>query len=426
MIQRLWATLVKECQLLWRDRKGLVVLFVLPILLVFIMTLIQHEAYRSLNETGVPVLLINDDNGVLGQTIQRAFEDFELCSVTVYNDEQSSVKSSYVDLVASGEYVVAVHVPENATSVLRQDVKLIMDAITEDEKLDSTLLKQVEIEIVADPIARKSFIMAIGSGLREFIASVKTRILFEMMSTELNEISGNQNKLTFPAQDFFIFNEYYAVSGEDDVFAPNAVQHNIPAWAIFSIFFIIIPLGASIIKERENGLITRLRTLPGNYFSILSGKLLLFTIIGCIQMAIIVCIGLYILPQLGLPRLQLGSNLGAFTLLTIIVAISAVAYGLFLGTFFNSAPQASIFGGISVLIFSALGGIWVPLNIMPDIMQSISIVSPLNWSLKGFYALMIQNAGLSDILYCILMMLLFTAVMVCTSWFINVNRCLRA
>jgi ABC-2 type transport system permease protein len=35
---------------------------------------------------------------------------------------------------------------------------------------------------------------------------------------------------------------------------------------------------------------------------------------------------------------------------------------------------------------------------MPDIMQTISKISPLNWGLTGFYDILIRNGNVTDIL----------------------------
>ncbi|TFG93085.1 MAG: ABC transporter permease, partial [Syntrophobacterales bacterium] len=44
--------------------------------------------------------------------------------------------------------------------------------------------------------------------------------------------------------------------------APSAVQHNIPAWALFGLFFTCIPLAGSLLVERNSGIWIRLMTMP--------------------------------------------------------------------------------------------------------------------------------------------------------------------
>ena len=70
---------------------------------------------------------------------------------------------------------------------------------------------------------------------------------------------------------------------------------------------------------------------------------------------------------------------------------------MLLGTIATSHEQAASFGSVSVIILAAIGGIWVPVYMMPTIMQKISIISPLNWGLDGFYDVFLRGANIVDI-----------------------------
>ncbi len=404
-MHRLLATLIKELHILRRDKTGIALLFIMPLCLVFLMTLIQHEAYKSLNETGIPVLFVNHDNDSLGLAIEQGFNHTTLFQLSTDHGEKYSELSAVKKTVLDGEYLVAVIVPEGATEILRQDIGNIMDHFFEGTPLTEEEMAQVEIEIIVDPIARKSFVVAITGGLKEFIASIKTRVIFQLMAERMVEFSPEGSELSIPETDFFVFNEDYAL--EDDKFQPNAVQHNIPAWAIFSMFFIVIPLAVSIINERTEGLYIRLRTFPGNYLSILSGKLLVYFLVAVLQFVVILQVGMHIMPLLGLPALNVGENNFALSIMVLAVSMAAVGYALLVGTLFDTSAQSSIFGGISILLMAAIGGIWVPVNIMPDIMQKLSEVSPLNWALTGFYELFIKGGGWKEIQIHVLKLALF-------------------
>ena len=48
-------------------------------------------------------------------------------------------------------------------------------------------------------------------------------------------------------------------------------------------------------------------------------------------------------------------------------------------------------GGGAALGLVAMGRIWVPSYVMPEVMRNISAFSPLNWSLEGFYKLFLRG-----------------------------------
>ena len=76
-----------------------------------------------------------------------------------------------------------------------------------------------------------------------------------------NEITSNQTPI----------NEI-PVSRDGSRNTPNATQHNIPAWTIFAMFFIVISLGSNVVREKLNGSFIRLKTLPTNYITALVSK----------------------------------------------------------------------------------------------------------------------------------------------------------
>ena len=57
-MNRLKASFIKELLILSRDRAGLAMLFVMPIALVLIMTLLQESTFNKLNEKQLPVLIM--------------------------------------------------------------------------------------------------------------------------------------------------------------------------------------------------------------------------------------------------------------------------------------------------------------------------------------------------------------------------------
>ncbi|MGB4843780.1 MAG: ABC transporter permease, partial [Ferruginibacter sp.] len=81
--------------------------------------------------------------------------------------------------------------------------------------------------------------------------------------------------------------------------------------------------------------------------------------------------------------------------------------------------QAAIMGSLSILLLSALGGIWVPSYVMPEVMRNISSFSPLNWSLEGFYTLFLRGGGVADILTDALKLMGFFFVMMGISYLAN-------
>jgi ABC-2 type transport system permease protein len=117
-------------------------------------------------------------------------------------------------------------------------------------------------------------------------------------------------------------------------------------------------------------------------------------------------IGMYLLPLLDMPKLQVSDWLTLF-LITLASSFAATGYGIVIGTIASTQTQASIFGSVSTVILAAIGGVWIPVTVMPDAMRSISEISPMNWSIQGYYNVFLRSSGFTEILPEFSMLMIF-------------------
>jgi ABC-2 type transport system permease protein len=101
--------------------------------------------------------------------------------------------------------------------------------------------------------------------------------------------------------------------------------------------------------------------------------------------------------------------------------MAACGYGILLGTMARTYEQASAFGAVSVVIAAAIGGIMVPVFVMPPVMQTISIFSPLSWGLNAFMDVFVRGGSLGSVLPDITLLVLFFLVTILIAWF-NLSR----
>ena len=422
MLHKLLATVKKEVLLLLRDKVVLSILFIMPMVLIFVMTLVQDSAFKTMNEKGIPVVFIDNDKDSLGIQIERGLKANDLCYLSDSIDGKPASVETAQKAVQEGKFLVGIVIPKGATEAIRKNVTELVNQTLNGE--DSAIHKSagktdsVEITILIDPVAKKSFLISMTSNLREFISEVKTKIMFQTFSEQVAEIiPDKQNAPTnsYQKSQIIKYKELYASKSEDKI-VPNAVQHNVPAWTIFAMFFIAIPLSSSILKEKNEGSVFRLHTMPTPYLLLVNGKIIVYVIVCLIQFVLMLSVGQIFLPMLGLPALVLGNSIAGIMLLTGATAFAATGYGVMVGTLASTEHQAAIMGSLSILLLSALGGIWVPSYVMPEVMRNISAWSPLNWSLEGFYKLFLRGGHVSDVLgETIKLLLFFLATMTVTS-----------
>ena len=314
MFIKLLAAIKKEALILLRDRVGLAVLFLMPMILIFVMTLIQDSAFKSLNERGIPIIFVDEDKDSLGVSIEDGLRNSGMCTFNNSIDGKPATAEMVEKAVSDGKFLVGIVVPKGATEAIRNNVKVLVqqtlgenDSIVKQPACRQAGSDSIEILIYIDPITKKSFLTSVTSSLREFISEIKTKIMFQTFSEQIAELIPDKKNTpanAFGRSQIIKYNEVYASKNFGEL-VPNAVQHNVPAWAIFAMFFIVLPLAGSMVKEKNEGSALRLQTVPTSYLIFLNGKIAVYILVCLIQLLLMLSVGMFLLPMLGLPTLEI-------------------------------------------------------------------------------------------------------------------------
>ena len=415
-MRKLFASAYKEALLLVRDIEGIVLLNIMPIILVIVVTLLQERSFQNILETKIKVIIVDFDNDSLGAAFRKGIQNSNVFETTEIVSGDSIILESARYDVAQGTYQIGILIPKNTTQRIKtRAINLVREQLpfnlsANPGKADST----ATIRLFFDPITKPSFKNLAKSRLIEFAAQTETRIIFETYARVINAITNQSGHPKFPSEPIIQFQEDL-VSEYTAGIIPNSVQHNVPAWTLFGMFLICIPIAGNIIKERNEGCLAKLKTMPISYFNIMSGKLVVFIFMCLLQATLIFLIGIYLLPVLGLPQLQIHHNWLALFTITLASAFAATGFGIVIGTLASSIVQASTFGSVATVIFAAIGGIWIPVNLMPGLLRHLSEISPMNWGIHGFYDVFLRNATTLDILPYIIKLLGFYGVCIVIS-----------
>jgi ABC-2 type transport system permease protein len=407
-MHKLWVSTYKEFLLLVRDLGGLAILFLMPLLLVVTITLVQNETFKTLKESKIPILVVDDDRGEVSKNILKNLKSSTLFEVKIQSSEQS-VK----EMVRTGKYQLGIVIPENLSRDLdlkvAENVEGILEKFGMGEEnipLVKSKLKPKEIKLYFDPATQFSFRNSIKSGIDQMVSKIETRTIYQAFQEELTD---DPSEEIFDTEPFLVFKEIVP-SGEEKEIIPNSTQHNIPAWTLFAIFFIILPLSINMVKEKNQGTFVRLRTHPVSYATFLGGKTIVFLVVALLQFALMLLVGVYLFSWIGLPKLEISGRLPLLFFVAFFAGLAAVGLGLLLGTIANTQEQSAPFGATLVVILAALGGVWVPVFAMPEFMQVLSKISPMNWGLNAFYDVFLRNVGLKELLPEITLLFLFFAI----------------
>ncbi len=404
-MHKLLASAYKEFLLLIRDIGGIAILFVMPLVLIITITLIQDSTFKTVTDAKIPILVVNNDNGNVSETILSGLEESNAFEVNIKETEDLAK-----DLVFKGKFQLAIIIPKNLSSGLEQKVAQNVDGIIakfgieeEVDNLPKETLESKEVKLYFDPATQMTFKSSVKNGIDKMVAEIETKSIYKSFQ---EQISDDPSEVIFETENFITFKEILPTEDNKEII-PNSVQHNVPAWTLFAIFFIIVPLSINIVKEKSQGTFVRLRTNPVSYATVLGGKTLIYLVVCLIQFVLMLLIGVYLFPAIGLPTLDISGRLPLLFVVAIFAGLAAIGLGLLLGTVAKTQEQSAPFGATFVVILAALGGVWVPVFIMPKFMQTLSNISPMNWGLNAFYDVFLRHGSFLDILPEISMLFLF-------------------
>lgn len=424
---RLLATIKKEWLLLLRDRTGLSLLFAMPVILITIMALIEDAPFKDYQEVRFDILTVDNDHGRLARYIKEGLQSSGQFNIVDSIQGAPVTEQTAKNLVNGGEYKICIIIPRGATGAIVSNANRIVNDISKRMGMPavqpvSSRTDSLNVLVFFDPAAKKAFKSAIHQALDNFLTQVETDLLLERIKQQLRRKDVTENdSMVIQLKAVGLKEQSAGQEKQLDVIS-NSVQHNVPAWSIFAMFFIVIPIAGNMIREREDGSLLRMKLIPGSYLAILAGKMLFFVGVCVVQFYLMMQVGIHLLPLLGLPRLTMGQSYGATLLIAACIGLAATAYGILIGTVFKTPNQALNFGAISIVILSAIGGIWIPLEIMPAHLQFIGRLSPLSWGLDAINDIYLRNMGLRYIWADALKLVLCAAVMLCLAAGIEKRR----
>lgn len=391
MLRYYLSALRTHALLLLRDPSALLLLFVMPLAMVFIVTLIQKAAFDQMGSLRMRLLIVDCDRDTLGSLLHDKFRQMEGMTVGLTRPESCSSGISEIQHLADrGKWQAVIFLREGTSEALRQTasrkVAQIMgeSADTTSNKADSSLAAQVFF----DPEVSGLMKLLLFQGIERITQALGAGFLVGEISRSLGIDIGKLSVASAPVR-------LEEIVSDNIPQHLDAVTHNIPSWTVFALFFIVVPMATGIVRERDTGLRRRLRTLPPPIWLYDLGRVTVYMLVCLLQAALIFVAGWWVFPVLGLGNLSCRLNLPVLAFSLVVVAFAATAFGQAVGSLSRSHEQAAAFGSLSVVILAALGGLWVPHFVMPPALQTVSSWSPLYWALQSLYEVVLRDGSLS-------------------------------
>lgn len=405
---KIFHAILKELRLLKRDIVGFAIIFLMPVVLIITITSIQNSVEEGQNNIQLPILLANNDDGELSSNIISDLKGNGNYQIITSIDDQKLSEEQGRDLIKSGDYKILIVIPESFSVFIDEQtnkqvenlLKQVMPSENEAEPIASSE-KAKEVKIYFDPALRESFTSNIKRSIEGMVSELEKNTIYKSFEKELGaniDFFGSDNLIKFTET---------SINLDKGGIKPNAVEHNLPSWTLFAIFFIVIPLSINLVKEKNQGTYIRLRTLPISKFQLMMSKIIVYLVVCMVQFFLMLLVGIYLFPAMGLPNLNIDGKLFNMSVVAFFAGLAAIGFGVLIGTIAKTHEQAAPFGATSVVILAAVGGLWFPVFAMPESMQLMAKISPMNWGLEGFYDVLLRDVGLLSLVPNLLLLLTF-------------------
>ncbi len=173
---------------------------------------------------------------------------------------------------------------------------------------------------------------------------------------------------------------------------PSGFDHVIPGVVVqFIVLMVLIYGGSSVMEDRKRGVLTRILSAPVSRAELFLGKFLGRLLLGLAQALLLIVTGLLFF------HLKLGDPLLA-ALVVLVFAAAMSALSILLGSVIG---KEDLIIGLAVLlsnVFAALGGCWWPIEVVPQTMRTVAMISPAYWAMDAFHQVIFFDRGFVAIL----------------------------
>lgn len=375
---RILYVIKKEVLEISRDVQSLFMLILMPATFILVMSLSMQPLFQPGSDFKIKIIAQDRDVTVESR---KYLDSLKIMGNYVITETESAASDDAIrDAIMNGTYNFGLVINRNFSTHVR-------DLTRNGQGIPITLLVEPSIQVAIQMGVKNQLVME--------LMKMRAHTFFGK-NADLMSYTGIREDNFMPPLETMITTRHVFKNTKDSSM-PNATQQSVPAWLVFSMYFIVMSISLIFHTEKNNGTLSRIRSINIKYRYLLAGKIISYYIISMVQTACMLCVGMFLVPLLGGDTLQLGSSPFGLFLISSCVGLNAVSYGLLISAASKNNQVAGSLGSVLIIIFAAIGGIMVPKFVMPAAMQRLSVISPLSWGLEGFLDILLRNGGVADI-----------------------------
>lgn len=355
----------KELLILLRDRQTILLLFLMPVALIFFMSLALEGVWMDkLTERKMQMVVANESHSPKANLLEEKIKFHKLIA---YVGRPRGMDNNQI--IADGKAQAVVTIPKG---------------FEEGNK---------PVEIYFDPQMDAGYRIA----ARSLITSITAEVVMGIDNLE-TVVAGLVVEKTKRNKEL-----------------PSPLQQTVPAYAIFAMFFIAIPMSIGFLREKKDGTLQRLFTYPVNTNLVTLGKIIPYYLINISQFILMMLVGVYVISHFISLSFHVGEHPWHMLPVTIVVAAAATGFGVLVAVLGRTPEQSSTMAATGAILMGVLGGIMVPHAVMPPLMKKLAMISPMYWGHQAYLDIVLRDASFGAILPKLIVLTLFAGICFCVA-----------
>lgn len=149
--------------------------------------------------------------------------------------------------------------------------------------------------------------------------------------------------------------------------------------------------GMSLVREKEIGTIEQLNVTPIKKYQFILGKLFPFLVIALFDLAfgLVIARVVFALPIAGSLALLFG--------FAALYLVGVLGLGLFISTVTETQQQVMFVTYFFLIIFILMGGIFTPVENMPELAQKLNRLNPIYYFIRIMRMIVLKGSGFTDL-----------------------------
>ncbi len=402
----------KDLQLFLSDRRAVIIAIIVPIVIASFFGAVFSGTDSG--EARIPVLVVDDDGGVISKAIVAGATSDPNLAVRVVGGSEAR------DAVRRGTASVAVIIPKGFGDAAgraffsreqKPELALLYDPSRAAERamvrgiLTGHVLEAVGREVFSGERGQQLVDETLANLDRSGLATDQEKLLRDVLESVReysrgggSQAAGGAPGLTVP----FTAREEPVTARENAAY--NGYAHSFAGMGVQFVLFAAIDLGVGVLLERQRGLWKRLRSAPISRFQLLIGKVMSGAVIGLFSLVASFAFAMVVFG------VRIEGSIAGFVGVVLAFVVMASTFGLLLAALGNTPSTTRGVASFATLVMVMLGGAWVPTFVFPAWLQRVTLVVPTRWAVDGLDAMTWRGIGAGGAVMPVLVMLGFAAL----------------